>query len=93
MMQISGQNICSKNDFVICCLMKILTQLFFNDFHSKTWFEHKLVRIRFVKQNTFTFHETNVFSLKLVPAIFHQILIFSQNDSPLKTMKNVFYFI
>ena len=52
-------------------------------FHSKTWFEHKLGRIRFVKQNTFTFHEINAFSLKLVPAIFHQILIFSQNDSPL----------
>ena len=32
-------------------------------------------------------------SLKLVPAIFYQILIFSPNDSPLKTMKNVFYFI
>ena len=26
-------------------------------------------------------------------AIFYQIFIFSPNDSPLKTMKNVFYFI
>ena len=31
--------------------------------------------------------------LKLVSAIFYQIFIFSQNDSPLKTVKNVFYFI
>ena len=30
--------------------------------------------------------------LKLVPAIFYQFLIFSPNDSPSKTMKNVFYF-
>ena len=28
--------------------------------------------------------------LKLVSAIFYQSVIFSQNDSPLKTMKNVF---
>ena len=32
-------------------------------------------------------------SLKLVSAIFYQILIFSPNDSPSKTAKNVFYFI
>ena len=32
-------------------------------------------------------------SLKFVPAIFYQIYIFSLNDSPSKTMKNVFYFI
>ena len=32
-------------------------------------------------------------NLKLVSAIFYQISIFSPNDSPLKTMKNVFYFI
>ena len=31
--------------------------------------------------------------LKLVSAIFYQICIFSPNDSSLKTMKNVFYFI
>ena len=31
--------------------------------------------------------------LKLVSANFYQILIFSLNDSPLKFMKNVFYFI
>ena len=35
------------------------------------------------------FHE----HLKLVCAIFYQIFMFSPNDSPLKTMKNVFYFI
>ena len=32
-------------------------------------------------------------SLKLVSAIFNQVFIFSSIDSPLKTMKNVFYFI
>ena len=31
--------------------------------------------------------------LKLVSAIFYQIFIFSPNESPLKTMKKVFYFI
>ena len=31
--------------------------------------------------------------LKLVSTIFCQIFIFSPNDSPLKTMKNAFYFI
>ena len=31
--------------------------------------------------------------LKLVSTIFYQIFIFSPNDSPSKTMKNVFYFI
>ena len=31
--------------------------------------------------------------LKLVSAIFYQIYIFLQNDSLLKTMKNVFYLI
>ena len=31
--------------------------------------------------------------LKLVSAIFYQIFIFSSNDSPSKTIKNVFYFI
>ena len=36
-----------------------------------------------------TFHRV----LKLVSAIFYEIFIFSPNDSPLKTMKNVFNFI
>ena len=31
--------------------------------------------------------------LKLVSTIFYQFFIFSSNDSPSKTMKNVFYFI
>ena len=30
--------------------------------------------------------------LKLVSAIFYQIFIFSSNDKPSQTMKNVFYF-
>ena len=33
------------------------------------------------------------YSLELVSAIFYQIFIFSPKDSPLKTMKNVFYSI
>ena len=33
------------------------------------------------------------YSLKLVSTIFYQIFIFPPNDSPLKTIKNVFYFI
>ena len=32
-------------------------------------------------------------SIKLVSAIFYQNFIFSPNDSPSKTVKNVFYFI
>ena len=35
----------------------------------------------------------NLFSLKLISAIFYQIVIFSPNGSLLKTMKNVFYLI
>ena len=31
--------------------------------------------------------------IKACVCYFHQIFIFSQNDNPLKTMKNVFYFI
>ena len=31
--------------------------------------------------------------LKLVSVIFYQCFYFSPNDSPSKTMKNVFYFI
>ena len=39
-------------------------------------------------------HMTNIVkSLKLVFTIFYQSFIFSLNDSPLKAMKNVFYFI
>ena len=33
------------------------------------------------------------FYLKLVSTIFYQIYIFSPNDSPLKIMENVFYYI
>ena len=35
----------------------------------------------------------NVALKACVSAIFYQIFIFSPNGSPLKTMKNVFYFI
>ena len=36
---------------------------------------------------------SSIKNLKLVPAIFYQIFIFTPNDSPLKPMKNVFCFI
>ena len=39
------------------------------------------------------YQEISFVHLKLVSAIFYQIFIFSPYDSPLKTMKNVFYFI
>ena len=32
-------------------------------------------------------------ALELVPAIFYQFFVRSSNDSPSKTMKNVFHFI
>ena len=35
----------------------------------------------------------NYYPLKLVSAIFYQIFIFSPNDSPSKSMKNIFYLI
>ena len=37
------------------------------------------------------FHAWN--ALKFASAIFYQIFIFSPNDNPLKTMRNIFYFI
>ena len=37
-------------------------------------------------------HSIHHVSLKLVSAIFYQLFIFATNDSPLKTMKNVFLF-
>ena len=42
---------------------------------------------------TLEFLASQTIFLKLAPAIFYQILIFSPNDSPLETMRNVFYFI
>ena len=50
------------------------------------------------KKNSFSINQQIVSfkfdgNLKLVSAIFYQIFIFSPTDSPLKTMKNVFYFI
>ena len=39
------------------------------------------------------FTSNQMLLLKLVAAIFYQIFILSPNNSPLKTTKNVFYFI
>ena len=54
------------------------------DKHSTLIYEVKLFKNNFNNFNKF---------LKLVSAIFYQIFIFSPNDSPLKTVKNIFYFI
>ena len=50
---------------------------------------HTHTRVRTHTIHTHTYTHT----LKLVSAIFYQIYIFSANDSPSKTVKNVFYFI
>ena len=49
------------------------------------------IMIQTVKEAMFAIIKNT--TLKLVSAIFCQIFIFSPNDSPSKTMKNVFYFI
>ena len=48
--------------------------------------------IKYWGKHSLPLHKTNS-KLKLVSAIFYQIFIFSPNDSPLKTMKSVLYFI
>ena len=69
--------------------------------HSKTLFFINIKSISVKEVNLSTKGHRHILKdqsknkklLKLVSAIFYQIFIFSQNDSPLKTMKNVFYFI
>ena len=69
-------------------ILKVLTWHAFDDLAGMTllillkWKKNLLPWIFFVKIERFL--------LKLVPAIFYQILIFSLNDSPLKTMKIFF---
>ena len=46
-----------------------------------------------VKIQSYKYTVSTFVLLKLVTTIFYQILIFSPNDSPSKTIKNVFYFI
>ena len=48
---------------------------------------HKQLHVRTPASNCF------LHCLKLLSAIFYQFFIFSPNDSPLKIMKNVLYFI
>ena len=62
------------------CLTDILTNI--NQYLTDT--ENQLFEILIISVK---------YRLKLVSAIFYHIFIFSPNDSPLKTMKNVFYFI
>ena len=58
-------------------------------FLQKNFFFFVINIIEYKKKSLRLFADT----LKLVSVIFYQIFIFSPNDSPLKTMKNVFYFI
>ena len=46
-----------------------------------------------VPHSTVSLRQKNKQSLKFVSAICYHIFIFSPNDSPLKTFKNVFHFI
>ena len=57
----------------------------------------KWISIVTLKEKTLEHNQDNhtfffFLHLKLVSAIFYQIFTFSQDDSPLKTMKNVFLF-
>ena len=62
---------------------------------------HKPIIRKFEKQKVYSSFKDNIWGadladlklLILVSAIFYQMFIFSTNDSPLKTVKNVFYFI
>ena len=63
------------------------------DISHKTLIGAKPLQIRFDKIDRFIRIYDGTRYLKLVPAIFYQIFIFSTNDSPSKTMKNFFYFI
>ena len=62
--------------------------VFDHDFCSRN-LQWERINLSFMR-HLFTF---NCIVLKLVSAIFYQIFIFSPNDSPSKTIKNVFYFI
>ena len=59
----AGQNISSKKWFVICFLVKpnIAPMIF----HSELRVEQTLVEKRTVKQNNYTFHEINIFSVNV----------------------------
>ena len=72
-------------------------------YQEKNWIEHYPLEYRplyhrryvdiFVLLNSAEHLKRFHSYLKLVSAIFYQIFIFPPNDSPLKTMKNAFYFI
>ena len=64
----------------------------FNLFKVDVSFTKKQNQSLFVLEGKNDFKWINL-SLKLVSAIFYQIFIVSPNDSPLKTMENVSYFI
>ena len=53
----------------------------------------KFIGVMTVHVDDFLYAGTDLFYLKHVSAIFYQFFIFSSNDSPSKTITNVFYFI
>ena len=59
---------------------------------SSGFFYFSLITQTLKSENLKSFEDYDVY-LKLVSTIFYQIFIFSPNDSPSKTIKNVFYFI
>ena len=73
----------------------MLVNLLKTDYNAKIIeIENKIPSISGLATNSApTAVENKVPNLNLVSAIFYQIFIFSPNDSPSKTMKNVFYFI
>ena len=62
-------------------------------FHLETyWYSHCNRCIIIAQYYWNQYGRQRVWYLKLMSAIFYQIFIFSANNSPLKTMRNVFYF-
>ena len=59
----------------------------------KYWLTTALATIMNENNFSYTNNLDVAHRLKLVSAIFYEIFIFSPNDSPSKTMENVFYFI
>ena len=64
--------------------------VFLNTFNK---FSKAVVKYTFIFTALFRICSYMEGCLKVVSTIFYQICIFSANDSPLKTMENVFYFI
>ena len=73
---------------------KRMLQVNFLDRSINKYKDRKKIK-RYLVYTSITLHLyfLNFLKWKLVSTIFYQIFIFSQNDSSLRTVKNVFYFI